>query len=277
MTLIAAQVFRKVSTWLDSLFQGLGFYVNTPLDDFLEEMIASTPPLSITAFEKLLKARPENIASQKLQPDSVKYDVRTIAAGKLFYTEPYSEEFWRINRLFTRAIEYRLKPIFVHELTVDIDGVDDDPRVPHDSMELAHAIGLDILLPLDCPMFVEVSRNRQRAYLRFRVKRESTKPGEFNTFIDQFTAYLQNRYGHKDDGNRVWIDKVGGKLAYWEENPDFDEEDYFDQPTWAPKLSNGESYAYCKQHHGETPKPAPDRHSNCTTAETVGSLNTTPA
>lgn len=166
--------------------------------------------------------------------------------------------YWQLRRALRHAMLITLVPILTHELVVDIDKVDGFSKSQQRTAarELAARIVAEVFQPLGWPVFVEVSRNRKGMYIRFRVQR-SSNPTEFNSFIGQFQRYLRQTYNQ--DRCAAKVDKVGGRLLYFFENPEFDPDLYEEQPEHST-LTHGEWYEWTREHHGigddDGPPPA---------------------
>jgi hypothetical protein len=146
------------------------------------------------------------------------------------------------------------KQRYEHELVFDIDADKNNPASPAAAMELARRIAAELLGPAKCCPFLEPSRSRWGAYVRFIVVRETEDAVEFNRMLTRLQRHLRARYGRATGKELAWLDKVAGELVDWGPNPDFDTFAYNDKPSWASheRMTDGENYDWRKR-HAETP------------------------
>ena len=228
-------------TLLGEAYEAAGTDRTDSEDAFLKAMAGPRPPLSIAQARKLLIGKS---GKKSFFGDTclALLGQRILQGDRL------------IRRLLERAIKVELLDVRIHELGVDIDGEAGLQIAPAHARALGEKLIREFFGPLGIVCFLEPSRSRTGAYVRFTIRRESDDPAAFFEMIKALTGYLK---AIPTEGLAAKVCKVGGRPAAWKPNPAFSQE-AFDAPQWdgaGPAIMTlGENYLWRKHHADMTLK-----------------------
>lgn len=187
-----------------------------------------------------------------------KSDARSALYGRLLDVQRGTDLYWALHgQLHDAVAQFDVRTFDCHCLTIDIDAHDAQSARAANDMFLD--IKNDVLVPLGISTYMDVSRGGYGRHVRFWVSRPEEMPAaDFNRHVIALARYLKQRY---PDRAGAILESVKGTLVYHEDNPEFNDENYFgrrrsydSQYGGLEHWSQGQRYEWEKRRHGQTDK-----------------------